>query len=126
VNENNYTKTTTEIGYSYLKINNLIRFKYPVGHLSIFLNGGISNGFALSETNYKKDVSKYYSSTEKVVEGTAIPETRKYEQGLILGTGVKYNKLSFEVRYEKGNGMSDYLDLSAKTKRFYFLAGFRF
>ena len=124
-NENNYSVTTTEIGYSYLNINNLVRFKYPAGHLFLFLNGGISNGFSISETNYKKKESKFYTS-DRVVEDLAINNPRKYEQGFILGTGAKYGKLSLEIRYEKGNGMSQYADLRSSTKSYFFLLGYRF
>jgi hypothetical protein len=123
--ENNYAITTTEIGYSYFKINNLVRFKYPIGHLFLFINGGVSSGFAINEINYKKIQSKYYT-TESVVEELALNDTRIYEQGYILGTGLKYGKLSFELRYEKGNGMSEYISLNSSTKRYYFLLGYKF
>jgi len=124
-NENNYSVTTTEIGYSYLKINNLVRFKYPIGHLFLFLNAGISNGFAINEINYKKKESKFYT-TNTVVEELALNDTRKYEQSFILGTGVKYDRFSIEIRYEKGNGMSEYSTLKSSTARYYFLLGYRF
>lgn len=125
VSENRYSITTTEIGYSYLKINNLVRFKYPIGHIFLFLNGGISNGFVVNETNYKKRKSKFYT-TDRVVEDLALDDTRKYEQGFILGTGIKYDRFSFEIRYEKGNGMSEYMALNSSTKRYYLLLGYRF
>lgn len=123
-NEYYYSVTTTEIGYSYLKINNLVRFKYPIGQLFLFLNGGMSNGFALNERNYKKIESRFYT-TETVVEELALDDTRKYEQGYILGIGLKYNRFSFEIRYEKGNGMSKYTTLNSSTERGYFLLGYR-
>ena len=91
----------------------------------LYINGGISNGFAISEKNYKKIESKFYS-TEKVVEESALNETRKYEQGFILGTGIKFKNYSFEIRAENGNGMSVYNALNSKTKRYYFLLGYRF
>lgn len=112
---------TTEIGYSYLKINNLVRFKYPVDNLFLFLNGGISNGFSISETNYKKEESRF-----RTKESVALNDTRKYEQGLILGSGVMYKRFSFEIRYEMGNGMSKYSGLNSSTKRYHFLLGYRF
>lgn len=87
-NERYYGITTTEIGNSYLKLNNLIRFKYPVGKLFLFLNGGMSNGLSFSEINYKRRELKFYS-TERVVEEPALASTRKYEQGLLLGTGLQ-------------------------------------
>jgi len=120
-NENNYWETTTEISYSYLKINNMLRFKYPAGPLFLFLNGGISNGFAVSEN----DLTKLYT-TDSVEEEFTLDDPRKYEQAYILGAGLKFNKLSLEFRYEKGNGMSTYVDLNSLTKRYYFLLGYRF
>lgn len=124
-NENKYTITYTEIGYSYLKLINMLRFKYPVGNLFVYINAGISNGFAISETNYEKEESKYYS-IEKVKEGKALNETRKYEQGLVFGLGTKFKKYSFEMRYEIGSGISTYSALKSSTNRYYFLFGYRF
>jgi hypothetical protein len=122
--ENNNVVTTTEIGYSYLKINNLVRFKYPIGNLFLFLNGGMSNGLAINETNYKKMESKSYPG--RGVEGLALNDTRKYEQGFILGTGVKYDRFSVEIRYEQGNAMSKSEALNSSATRYYFLLGYRF
>tara|TARA_B100000949_G_scaffold214142_1_gene209458 strand:+ start:12250 stop:13515 length:1266 start_codon:yes stop_codon:yes gene_type:complete len=124
-NENFYSLTTTEFEYTYLKINNLVRFKNPIGHLSLFFNGGISNGFVINEKNYKKEVSVFYPE-ERVVEELALNDTRKHELGFLIGTGLKYNRYSLEVRYEKANGMSDYATLSSSTDRLYVLLGFRF
>ncbi len=124
-NENSYSITTTKIGYSYLKINSLVRFKYPIGPIFLYFNGGMSNGFAINETNYKKIESKFYG-IEREVEELALDNIRKYEQGFILGTGIKYKNYSFEIRAEKGNGMSLYTTLNSTTKRYYFLLGFRF
>ncbi|MBK6263962.1 hypothetical protein JKA74_02845 [Marivirga sp. S37H4] len=124
-NESYYTITSTEIGYSYLKVNSLLRFKYPIGNLFLFINGGISNGLAINEKNYKKIDSKLYAS-ERVVEESALEGSRRYEQGYILGTGIKHNKLSFEIRYEGGNGMSGYANLSSSTKRYFLLLGYKF
>lgn len=124
-NENYHTLTTTEIGYKYLKINNLIRLKYPVGQLFMFINGGISNGISIGETNYRRKEIKFHS-TDRIVEELAIEKTRKNEQGFILGTGLSYNKFSLEIRFEIGNGMSNHWTLISTTKRFYFLLGYRF
>ncbi len=124
-NEDRYTVTTTELGYSYLKLNNLLRYKHPVGKWYLFVNGGVSNGYAVSETNYKKIETKLYTS-EKVEEEKALDDPRKYIQNLLLGAGVKSGKLSFELRHEKGAGMSKNSYLSSKINRYYFLIGFIF
>lgn len=110
------------IGYSYIKLNNMVRFKYPVGKMSVFLDAGISNGIAISETN---TMQRY--TTENVYDPVpAIAETRKYEQGLIMGIGSGYKKYSFEFRVEKGNGMSVYSYLKTTTTREYFMFVYRF
>lgn len=124
-NENNYTIYHTTIGLSYLKMNNMLRYKYPVGSFFVYLNAGISNGYAVSETNTLKTEHKIYSS-ERVDEGIALNDTRKYEQGYILGLGTKIKRYSFEIRNEKGNGISVSSILKSTTNRYYFLLGYKF
>jgi len=116
--------TMTEIGYSYLKLNSLVRYKYPIGKAHVFLNAGISNGFVISETNYQKTVETF-SGMERPSEGLAFI-TRKYEQGFILGAGMKFNKFSVEVRAEKGNGASKNVNIASKSNSYYFLLGYKF
>ena len=123
--KNIYTYITTELDYSYLKINNLVSYKYPIGNVFLFCKAGISNGFAVNETNYKKTESFVYS-VSYTSEGPALKYTRKLETSLVFGTGIKYKKLSCEARYEKGNGMSDIINLTSSTSRYYFLLGYRF
>ncbi|MEO8795928.1 MAG: porin family protein [Daejeonella sp.] len=122
---NNYSNSTYELGYSYIKMNNMVRFKFPVKTAFVYLNGGISNGYAISEKNYKVVKSTFYSN-DKTEEGLAIKDTRKHEQGLVLGIGSDYNKLSFELRYERGNGMSNYTSVNSTTGRYFGLLGYRF
>ena len=86
----------TKFAYSYIKLNNLFRYKFPQGKSSMFLNAGLSNGIALKEINIKT----VGSETSK-----ALDFTRKHEQGLLFGGGIKNNKLSYELRFERGNGM---------------------
>jgi len=123
--ENFYTITTSEIGYSYLKMNNMVRYKFPIGKMSLFLNGGISNGLSVKETNYKRKESRVYS-TDRIVEELAVEYTRKHEQGFTFGTGVKYNRFSLEIRFDRGNGMSNYASLKSVTKKYCLILGCRF
>ena len=51
VNANNYYNYTTEFAYSYIKLNNLLQLNFPIKSIRIFLNAGISNGFALYQKN---------------------------------------------------------------------------
>lgn len=123
-NDDNYKKVSTEIGFSHLKLVNLLRYKYPVGSLHIYLNAGFANGITLKETNIKKTETNSYFS-EDVIHGPAITEIRKYEQSLVCGTGLEYGKFSVELRFEIGNGMSKYATLKSTTKRYYLLLSYR-
>jgi len=124
-NENKYVISSTTFSYSYLVVNNMLRYKYPVRNFFIFLNGGISNGFAVSEKNYRKQESKFYDIL-KVYEDKALNDTRKHEIGYIIGLGTSYKKISFEVRYEKANGMSEYGNLNSSTTRYNVMFGYGF
>jgi hypothetical protein len=124
-NPNEYRYTSTTIGNSHIKLNNMLRYKVPVKNLFLFFNAGISNGILINETNQMTQRSKYYSS-ERIVEGDAYGDIRKWEFGLNLGAGTAYKKFSFEFRYEYGNGNSEPKYLAMSTTRFYFLLGYYF
>jgi len=122
---NIYTYTFTDLAYSYIKLNNMLRFKYPIGSSYLYANAGISNGYAISEVNKERvEMTRY--TIERVEEGKALEQTRKYEQGILFGLGFKYKKYSVEARYERGNGMSDFSDVSSVVNRYYFLLGYKF
>jgi hypothetical protein len=121
----NYRVTYTKLGYSYLKMKNMLRYKYPIGNKFIYMNVGPSIGVVVGETNYKRVESKFYSE-ERIQEGVAFEDTRKYEFGFDIGIGIKYKKYSMEIRYERGNGMSDIMQLVSRTNNLFFLLGYRF
>ncbi len=125
ISENEYAYYTTTLGYSYLKLNSMARFTYPFGKTFVFINAGMSNGFAISETNQLYVEKKFYS-TETEEYRPVMKDTRLYEQGIIAGLGGKYDKFSFEFRYERGNGMSAIMNLNSKTTRYLCLLGYKF
>lgn len=123
---NDNIKITTEFTYSYLKLNNMLRYRFLLGNVVLFINGGVSNGLLLSqEQHLKKEVTTTYSGTT-VYEGSPLPQTKKTDFGFVAGAGVRLKKLSFETRYEKSNGMINVETLSASVTRYYFLLGYRF
>ncbi|MEQ9440026.1 MAG: hypothetical protein RIG62_13305 [Cyclobacteriaceae bacterium] len=124
VDERNYTYIDTEFGYSYLKMNNMARYRYPIKQVLVYAHVGISNGWAIRETNYRKEEIMSLS-IKREKEGKAIADTRKYEQGHLLGLGSQYKRWSVEIRYERGNGISAYSALNSTTKRYYFLLKYR-
>lgn len=125
ISADEYLIIDTRLGYTYIKLNNLIRFAYPTRHFRPFMNVGISNGFAIQEENYRRVKTKTFG-VERMEEDRAIKDTRIYEQGLLAGIGAKFRKHSLEARYEVGNGMSKYTGLRSITNRYSLLAGYRF
>jgi len=122
--ERNNSKTVTELGFSYLKLNNMFRYKYPIGKAHIYLNVGISNGLVLSEKSFRRTEQTRFG-TDRTDEGLAI-ESRKLEQGIIAGLGFKFNKCSIEIRGERGNGMSNSQGASSSTESYFILLGYKF
>jgi hypothetical protein len=117
----------TRLKYSYLKVNTMVRFKYPIGKTYIFANAGISNGYMLSGSDYEKRVYKYASSdTELITEGRPFTNgIRKYEFGFLAGLGVRYGRYALEGRYDSLNGMLDYIGLQATVARTSLLLTYR-
>jgi hypothetical protein len=122
-NVNQYDVTTTTIGGTYLKLNTMVRFKFPVGKMFVFANFGISNAFMMKEINESSRFSKFYSQ-EKTVKGEAL-DSRKYEQGLVGGIGAGIKRWSLQVKYETSNGMSSAASINSSVVRYYFQLGYR-
>lgn len=125
VSDQDHSFTDLSVGFSYLKLNNMARYTIPFNGASLFLNAGISNGLAVSENNYNKTVTYFYSNQGGVTESKLIKETRKYEQGILFGVGGTVKKLSFEVRCELSNGVSPYNDLKTGVRRYFALLAYR-
>lgn len=123
--ENEYKITTSTIGLSYIKLNTMIRYAFPIGAASIYGNLGILYGIALASTNTAVAETKFFT-TETVTTEKAMQNIRNSELSYSAGVGTKYKRYSAELRYEAGNGMSDYSDLKSTTKRLYFFLGYRF
>ncbi|MHC1707164.1 MAG: hypothetical protein AB9842_06530 [Bacteroidales bacterium] len=111
-----YNTTTTDFDFTYLKLNNMIRYTRWVKGLHCHLELGISNGIILNMTNRRVDENVFYG-TVHITEGEAIESLRKHEQSLLVGIGARYRRFSASVRLEKGNGMSDYSWLRSNTQR---------
>jgi hypothetical protein len=125
VSANQYSLTYSKIGNSLLKINNMLRYKYPIKKAFLFLNGGLTTGFAITETNYIRTEYTFYSSTT-VKEGQAMDSPKKLEVGFIAGLGFSLNKYDFNIRLEQSGGFSPYVTLQEHITVLYFLAGYRF
>jgi hypothetical protein len=115
-----------QLEYAYVKLNTMFRFKYPIGQMYVFINAGMSNGFMVRGMDSQKAV-RGFPSGERVNEGNIFTNgVRKYEQGYLGGLGVRYKRYALEARYEKTNGMLDYLGLGATLSKASLIMTYRF
>lgn len=120
-----YSTNYSDLEFSYIKMNNMLRYRFPVGKISIYLNAGITNGLAFNVKNYLR-IERDYFSQHTIDETDALYHPRKHEEGYFFGLGTKFKRLSCEIRNERGNGMSSSLTLLSRTNRYYLLLGYRF
>lgn len=121
-----YEEQTFDFAYSYLKLNNMLRYKFLLNNNSaIFINGGISNGFVITETNRRVHYQKYNETYDRTTVSDDYLDSRVYELGLFAGAGVKKNRFSVELRAERGNGPIRAVNTAAKVFRYYALVGYR-
>ena len=121
----NYYTSNTNFGFSFLKFNNMIRYKYVLGKLPLFVNGGFSIGYVSVNDNHK---TKTFSHNTVPIETYALDESaiRKLDFGLIGGLGAMLKKYSFEVRYEHNKGTYNTTTANSTMQRVHFLFGYRF
>jgi hypothetical protein len=112
-------ETTSNFKNSYIKLNTMIKYTIPIKGISLFLNGGMSNGIAVYQSDSYTTKFRKYSSP-------VFDETRPHEQGIIIGTGLIYKKFSLDLRSEWSNGFSVYSDLKSYIQRTYVYLGFVF
>lgn len=118
-------KSYKSFEFSYIKMTNMLRFKYPIKNIHLFCNAGISTGYAIEGTSYLEENSVTLGVVHEYY-GKLLYKTRKFEYGANFGLGIAYNKLSFETRYEMTNGFSAYSQLFTNVNRLFFIVGYRF
>ena len=121
---NNYTNTNSTLAYSYIRLNNMVRYKLYLRAFTLFANFGISNAFSLSKTN-KSSVEKKFFTSHTTEEGKALEEVRSIESGWNLGAGVQMKKIMVQLRFESTNGMSSYESLTSRLHKTYILIGYQ-
>ena len=122
--------TTSTLGLyydlAYIRLNNMVRYHYYLNDLKLFVNAGVSFGVTVKYNSYQSDESKLpaifgeISSTKPTPRGTLI------EFGGLAGVGLKFNKFSAELRYEKGDESQSFALLRLPSHRFFFIIGYHF
>lgn len=124
VNPENFTTTDFTFGINHLRLNNLIRYRITRGNAFFYANVGLANGFILSEDNRYVAKTHFYADVH-IKEEKAL-ETRKHDQGFIVGIGAGIRKLGFEARFENSNGNSDYFSITSNVRRISLLVHYKF
>jgi hypothetical protein len=102
----------------------MIRYKFFVNNLIIYINGGFSNGFVVNEVNRYTRV-RTANGEKSTSTGKAFEHTRVWELGLLAGAGLKLNRASLEIRAERGMGPFNAPNYAAKVDRLSAMLGFR-
>ncbi|GAA0894558.1 hypothetical protein GCM10009122_42390 [Fulvivirga kasyanovii] len=124
-NEANSYSTSIDLGLSYLRLNNMVRYTYPFAKLHAFFNIGMSNGLVIKETNSQEGVM-VINTISNPRSGEIIEDVRKHEQGFLFGAGIRRANSLLELRYEMGSGMSKLVSLDSQRRTLYVLWAYRF
>lgn len=117
--------SSTSFKYHQIKMNNMIRYSSFFGDTEWFTNLGLATGLAFKHTN-EENIRTVFFETERNETREAVPDGRIVEVGFLVGTGIRIKNVSTEIRYENGNGMSNFPSLASTTHKFILLVGFRF
>jgi len=125
INEDQSARHSLTFDFSHLKAFSLLRYEVPSQSVRFFVNLGVSNAWAIRSANHLITERRFFST---ITTDQTIPfdPPRKYEQGLVVGMGLRFRHFFAETRYERTNGMSPISTISSKIKTFYLLAGWRF
>ena len=120
-----YDDRTFEVAYSYIKMNNMLRYKFLLNNSAIFVNGGLSSGFLLKDESKLTLFRKYDETETTQVDNVFKIDARKFELGILAGAGFRKNRVSIELRVERGTGPLSEVNSSAHVYRYYALLGYR-
>jgi hypothetical protein len=111
---------TSEFTVLSARISPMLKFKLTTGKVQPFLSGGYFFAYNIINDN---SIIENDSEPEKAI---ADGDLKKTEQGFSAGGGINVNKLSFEGRYEYGNGFSKILSVNSVTKAFILKVSYSF
>ncbi len=114
IDANNNSVYDINIAAHYLNINNMLRANISGLNVGVFFNIGISNGITIAKTN-KLTGTVVSEGVSKDVDKTAVDGFKVYQPRLLVGGGVNFRKILFEVRYMYGSSISSIDKSSTNT-----------
>ncbi len=124
-NSERYEINDSRFTFSSLSLATMLRFYIPTEHVRYYFNGGVFVNKALKTSNDRSVHSVIYSSEYDEVK-TALPDIRKYEEGIQVGAGVKQGNWSAEARYLIGTGMSKETNIHSYRNTIGLFIGYQF
>lgn len=128
----NYSKFTTELDIAMLKFNSIARLRYPIKRLYYNVLGGVQIGYFLNQNSKKIDEILTPSMTSPTVQiNTVKIFSSSLSTAIIAGTGISYDRLMFEIRYELGLAVNGPIELTSfssegKINSLVFIVGYNF
>ncbi|MCC5929558.1 MAG: hypothetical protein JJU28_09960 [Cyclobacteriaceae bacterium] len=111
--------------FSYVNLSNLLRYRFFTGKSILFINAGIAQGAMVTLRNEMTEERREASETTHTsMEAISKKDIRKYEQSIVLGAGISRNRLSGELRYQNGSGVSRTNHLGTGTTRLFLLLNY--
>jgi hypothetical protein len=99
-------KVDFRFDYNYIGLGTMVRYHIlPGKKVHSFLNAGIANNFMLKGHNVMMSETTYFNKTSTETK-EVFDDSKSYEFALLIGGGIKYNRLGGEFRYEVGDGMT--------------------
>jgi len=121
-----YSDDNVRFGMSFIKLNNMLRVKFPINRASLFLNGGFANGVVISTVNNVKSISTFYSTTTTTDQLLAKQElVRKFESGFLFGLGAGFDRYTVQARGEISSSATD-IGGESSTQKAYLLLTYKF
>lgn len=125
ISSTNYTINDVELGYSFLKYNIMLRYRFPVGNMFLYANAGISRAMAFENKNLlNQDVM--YSGSETFKQTKIISNSNPAPKGLVTGLGSSFKNYYIELRYESSGMKAFAPSLEGKSSSYYITAGYKF
>jgi len=113
----------SSFNFQYLKIRSSAQYSFNVGETKMFANAGLAIGFFLSLDNLL--ITEKIQNTIITEEyGPALPPSRMFDPGLVIGLGANYKRLNVRSDYEISKGPSLILGMGSVTKRLSLTLGY--
>jgi hypothetical protein len=113
----------SSFNFKYLKIRSSGQYNFSVGKARMFANVGMSIGLFLSLENLL--ITEKIQNTVITEEfGSALPPSRMFDPGLVVGLGKNYKNLNVRCDFEISKGPSLVLGLGSVTQRVILTLGY--